>query len=183
MLRSRGIPPGITTRRYPVDLDKLSERLDQDLPNRYDAILHLGQAPGTSAIHLESIAINVAGVTQSPGLAFGPLIAGAPVAYQSRCPVGRMSAELHAAGIPASISYHAGTYLCNALMYLTHHWHAARGTRCLIGFAHLPLTIEQTLRSHREMPGLAKADLARGIEVMLGVLQASAREEIQSQIA
>jgi pyroglutamyl-peptidase len=176
LLKTRGVPPGVTTRRYPVDLDKLHERLGQDLERGFDAVLHLGQAPGACAVHLEAIALNVAGVTHGSGGLFGAILPEAPVAYRSHCPLARMCTELHSAGIPASISYHAGTYLCNAVLYLTHHWHAIRKLPCPIAFAHLPLTLEQTLHGGREMPGIPKSDLARAIDVMLTVLRESISE-------
>jgi pyroglutamyl-peptidase len=183
LLRTRGILEGVTTRRYPVDLDQLHSRLSKDLELGFDAVLHLGQAPGSCAIHLESIAINVAGITSHPGALFGPLIPDAPIAYRSRLPLGKLCAELHSSGIPASISYHAGTYLCNAVMFLTHHWHAKRGRDCLVGFAHFPLTLEQNILSGREMPGLPKTDLARAIDVMLLVLRETVLERPTPQLA
>jgi len=173
LLRTRGVPAGVTTRRYPVDLDKLTERLSQDLEKGFDAVLHLGQAPGACAIHLETIAVNVAGVTHSPGGWFGPIVPDAPVAYRSRYRVSELCAEINSGGVPASISYHAGTYLCNALFYLSHHWHAIRGIDCPVGFAHIPLTLDQIIESGREMPGLPKADLARGLDLMLVHLRES----------
>jgi pyroglutamyl-peptidase len=173
LLSGRGIPPGVTTRRYPVDLDALNERLHKDLERGFDAILHLGQSPGACAVHLESIAVNVAGVTYGSSNQFGPIVTDAPVAYRTRCPINQMCSELRGSGIPANISYHAGTYLCNAAMFLSHHWHAVRNLDCHIGFAHLPLTLEQSIASGRELPGLPVKDLARAIECMLKVLQSS----------
>ena len=59
MLKQYGLPEGVTTRRYPVDLETLKQRLDKDLSNGFDAVLHLGQSPGSSSIHLEALAVNV----------------------------------------------------------------------------------------------------------------------------
>jgi pyroglutamyl-peptidase len=183
LLKHRGLPDGITTRRYPVDLDKLTERLCTDLEKRFDAVLHLGQAPGTCAVHLESIAINVAGVTYTPGGLFGPILQDGPVGYRSQLPLGQMCSVLKGAGVPCSISYHAGTYLCNAILYLSQHWHAVRGLDCQVGFAHLPLTVEQTVASGREMPGLSTAQLARAIELMLSVVTEHVRSNTRSVLA
>ena len=73
-LHHRGTIPGLTTRRYPVDLGLLQERLHKDLSTGYDAVLHLGQFPGASRIQLEAIALNVAGMTEAAGDFFGSLI-------------------------------------------------------------------------------------------------------------
>jgi pyrrolidone-carboxylate peptidase len=65
-------------------------------------------------------------------------------------------------------------------MVLSHHWHAVRNLECLIGFAHLPLTLEQSIASGRELPGLPIKDLARAIECMLTVLRSQPIEKSPS---
>lgn len=182
-LREHGLPPGVTTRRYPVDFDLLNERLTKDLERGFDFVLHLGQSPGSCAIHLEAIAVNVAGVTHAPGHLFGPIVKDAPVAYQTRCPLSKMCSELHGAGVPASISYHAGTYLCNAAMFLSHHWHTVRNRECTIGFAHMPLTLEQSIASGREMPALPVKELAKAIQCMLNVLRGTTTDQPSTLLA
>ncbi len=166
-LRVRGTVPDIVTRRYPVDLQQLQTRLEDDLKRGFDVVLHLGQAPGISQIHLETIAINVAGMTHVTGNAFGELLTNAPVAYRSNLPVGQWAAELRRLGIPTSVSYHAGTYLCNAVMYLSLHWFESNKKDGRVGFIHLPLTHEQVLNSGRTMPSLSKQDMSRAIQFIL----------------
>ena len=59
--------PAITTRLYPVNFATMKERLAKDLEANYDYALHLGQAPGSTRIQLESHAINIGGsALQSP---------------------------------------------------------------------------------------------------------------------
>lgn len=171
MLKEYGLPEGVTTRRYPVDLERLKERLHKDLEHGFDAVLHLGQSPGASAIHLETIAVNIAGVSYNGGKLWGPLVSGAPTAYQSSLPMDQFREELLNERIPASITYHAGTYLCNAVFYLTQHWHASRQKECKVGFAHFPLLTDQVVENRREMPSLTKLELAKAIRIMLGVLR------------
>src|SRR4051812_15741003 len=61
------VEPAITTRLYPVDFATMKERLASDLAANYDFALHLGQAPGSTRILLESVAINIGGSSsQSP---------------------------------------------------------------------------------------------------------------------
>ncbi|MCA9214706.1 MAG: hypothetical protein KDB27_16655, partial [Planctomycetales bacterium] len=50
----------ITTRLYPVAFDKMQERLAKDLETEFDVCLHLGQSAGTSHLHLEVLAKNIA---------------------------------------------------------------------------------------------------------------------------
>lgn len=170
-LRVNGVPAGVTTRRYPVDLNKMQERLAKDLLLGFDAILHLGQAPGIHSVHIEAIAINVAGMTQSEGDYFGPLIPDGPVAFRSAFPLNHWDNRLRSIGIPSSISYHAGTYLCNALMYLSHHWHMERKLSCPVGFLHFPLIDEQVLKDRRNLPSMKRDQLASVISTIINQIQ------------
>lgn len=183
MLKLYGLPDGLTTRRYPVDLQRLEVRLYKDLEAGYDAVLHLGQSPGASSIHLETIAVNIAGVTYNSGRLWGPLIPGAPTAYQSSLPLNQIRDELLSEKIPASITYHAGTYLCNAIFFLSHHWHAQQGRACKIGFAHFPLITEQVVEKGREMPSLTKLELAKAIARMIGTVRNQSLDPKDSLIA
>ncbi len=143
LLSERGASPNIVTRRYPVDLAKLRSRIETDLSQGVDVVLHLGQAPGISEMHVEAIALNIAGVGALQNGEYRAIVEGAPVAYRTSLPIGDWVNDLNSMGIPASVSYHAGTYLCNAAMFLSHHWFERRQERPLVGFVHLPLTPEQ----------------------------------------
>jgi pyroglutamyl-peptidase len=154
-----------------VDLEKLRVRLSKDLEQGFDAVLLLGQSPSASDIHLESLAVNIAGVQYNSGRLYGPLEHGGPAAYQSRMPIDRLRDALDREGVTASISYHAGTYLCNAIFYLTEHWHRQRGRDCQVGFAHFPLTTEQVRAEGREFGGVSRLDLAKGIAIMIEELR------------
>jgi pyroglutamyl-peptidase len=143
LLSERGASPDLVTRRYPVDLAKLRSRIEVDLSDGVDAVLHLGQAPGISKVQLESVALNVAGVGLSKNGVHPAIVEGAPVAYQTAFPIGEWVDALKAMQLPSSVSYHAGTYLCNAAMFLSHHWFARRQEKPLVGFVHLPLTPQQ----------------------------------------
>lgn len=175
-LQHRGTVPGVITRRYPVDLDKLQARLEKDLELGFDAVLHLGQAPGISRVQMEAIALNVAGMTDAAGDFFGPLVPDGPVAYRTDFPLDSWNLSLRSAGIPCSVSFHAGTYLCNAIMYLSHHWHHTRHRKCAIGFLHLPLTPEQVLHSRRDFPSMPREQASEAIGRVLNLILESAVE-------
>lgn len=169
-LHHRGIPKGVTTRRYPVDLAQLQLRLEKDLASGFDAVLHLGQAPGVSRVQMEAIAVNVAGMTEAAGDFFGPLVPGGPTAYRTKFPLDQWNQELRASGIPSSVSFHAGTYLSNAAMFLTHHWHEMHQRSCPIGFVHIPLTPEQVLHSRRDLPSMPRVQSADAIGRILDLI-------------
>ncbi len=161
----------LVTRLYPVDLDELHSRLPQDLQWRPDAILHLGQAPGMSHVAVEAIALNAAGLIQESGRALRPIVTGGPVAYQTRCDVERMAVGIRGKGVPAAVSYHAGTYLCNALFYLSHHLMASSDPQIGIAFLHLPLATEQVVSGKQpHLPSLPTGMLAGAIGAAVEVM-------------
>ena len=157
----------LVTRRYPVDLEALQERLFKDLEKPCDAVLHLGQAPGAASIKLESIALNVAGFADQKGEELPALVADGQLAYQTKMPLGEWSAKLREANIPAVVSYHAGTFLCNATMYLTHHYLREAKPSPRIGFVHLPLTTEQVAKTTRSIPSLPVATMAQAVRIVV----------------
>ncbi len=141
-------PAELTTRRYPVDLTQMSERLRKDLQQNFDFALHLGQSPGSPLIKLESVGLNM----RSDG---SPLLADAPTAYRSSLPLAECHAALVQAGIPSSVSHHAGTYLCNAVLYLSQHYSAAFDMKTRTAFVHLPLAPEQVARDGQSLPSMS----------------------------
>lgn len=174
----KDLPSGgsIVTRRYPVDLPALQEKLRHDLQRDFDVVLHLGQLPGASSIKLEAIALNAAGCLDERGVELDEIVPGGPVAYRSNLPLGRWAALLRANHIPSVISYHAGTFLCNAIMYLSHHEIQLRAAklrtpRCRIGFVHLPLATEQVALHGQSLPSLPLSTLARALRLLVEDLQ------------
>jgi pyroglutamyl-peptidase len=167
LLRVRGTIPNVITRRYPVSLTRFQERLEVDLARGFDSIIHLGQAPGISQIHLEAIAINVAGVTEAEGADFGDLVVGGPVGYRSKFPLGIWASYLRQSGIPARVSYHAGTYLCNAALYLSHHWLETHGKTGRVAFIHLPLSDQQVRESGRSLASMPLDTMVKAVGLLL----------------
>ena len=153
---ARDLPdrPRIVTRRYPVDFALLRERLKTDLEANYDFALHLGQSAGSSRVRLEAVGINFGAERDA---APKPLVEDGPVAYRTRLPLDEWSMKLNAAGIPAHVSYHAGTYLCNATMYLSCYLAERMALATQSAFIHLPLDVTQTADPASEFPSLPTA--------------------------
>ncbi len=167
MLRDQPSQLQLTTRRYPVELGALQDRLSADLRRPYDAVLHLGQSPGSVSVKLEAIAVNAAGCIGEQGEELPPLVEDGPTAYRSRMPLGAWAAALRESHIPAAVSYHAGTFLCNATMYLTHHWTRNQRQHMPVGFVHLPLAMEQVASLQRSMPCLPTETLGSALRLIL----------------
>ena len=166
---TRDLPEGIdlVTRLYPVDFAEMASRLDKDLTSDIDVALHLGQAPGNSRIHLESIAVNCGRRRNERAEDAWPLVDGGPAAYQSTLPLAEWAQQMRAEDIPAEVSHHAGTYLCNAILYLTHHLAAERQLDIQAVFFHLPLEPSQVIERRLDMPSMAAETSARALRLVL----------------
>ncbi len=166
---TRNLPsaPKLVTRRYPVDFLQVRERLEKDLGGDHDFAIHLGQAPGSSMVRLESIALNVGGTLQDNPDSLKPLTADGPVAYRTRLPLANWADQIRSAGIPVQVSYHAGTYLCNAVYYLSSFLAQRRGLRTQSVFIHLPLDVAQAVREPRDSASLPAAVSAEAIRIVL----------------
>lgn len=159
--------PAVTTRLYPVDFAAVKQRLAEDLKANHDVALHLGQAPGSTRVQFESFAINIGGSSvQSPD-EFRQLVDGGPSAYRSTLPLARWSAQLREAGIPAQVSYHAGTYLCNATFYFSCYLAERMGLKTRSTFVHLPLDLSQTADQAQHMASLPARVSAAALGVVL----------------
>lgn len=188
LVRRRPPSPTLVTRRYPVDFQRLPDLLHKDLAQDFDAVLHLGQAPGTPTVRLEAFALNAGGSTSEKNVAPQRLVTGGPEAYRTRMPLVRWAQRLQQQAIPSQVSYHAGTYLCNAVMYLSHHWMAQANKSTPVGFIHLPLTTEQVSGSWQSLPSLPVETLAVAVETVLDDLEALYSElggawSVQSEVA
>ncbi|MBC8355533.1 MAG: pyroglutamyl-peptidase I [Planctomycetes bacterium] len=169
----------ITTRLYPVDFDTVAHRLRNDLEADYDFALHLGQAPGAALVKLEAIGLNVGGRSEQRPEEFHRLVEDGPVAYQSALPLAAWSNILRSEGIPTAVSYHAGSYLCNATLYLSHFFAETMNLKTQTAFVHLPLDFSQTLKQGKELPGLPSSVAGRALHIV--VKQLLTRERAHAQ--
>ena len=114
------------------------------------AVLMLGQAGGRPDVTVERVAINLDDARIADNRrkkpVDRPIDPRGPAAYFSTLPVREMVAAINAAGIPASLSLSAGSFVCNHLLYSVLHQLAAgspgsAGT--MAGFIHLPWLPDQ----------------------------------------
>jgi len=171
---TRDLPDGIDlqTRLYPVDFGEVAKRLASDLTADTDVAIHLGQAPGLGRIELESVGLNLAQERDERPEEAWPLAEGGPEAYFSTLPLADWAQRLRSDGIPAEVSHHAGTYLCNAALYLSQHIAAEQRFATRATFVHLPLVPEQVLDSKPSQASLPLAVMAEGIRTLLEMILA-----------
>jgi pyroglutamyl-peptidase len=165
--------PRIVTRRYPVDFDKARARLAEDLAADYDVALHLGQAPGIGRVHLEQIGLNVGGLAQQTPDQFQPLVNDGPAAYRSALPLQRWAADVRETGVPCQVSFHAGTYLCNAVLYLSHYFSEQQKLKTKSAFIHLPLAPQQVLADRQDLASMPSNQCAQAMRTILSAIDRS----------
>ncbi len=156
----------IVTRRYPVDLARMSDMLRKDLQNNFDLAIHLGQAPGSTLIQLEAIALNL-------GLDGSRLIPEASEAYRSNLSLDQCSDTLREAGIPCEVSYHAGTFLCNAALFLSQHYAKTFGLKTQSLFVHLPLAPLQAAKDKNPPASMSSPMAGAAIAMIMQHLTAT----------
>ena len=127
---------------------------------RPDVILCIGQAGGRSAITPELVGINLrhASIPDNDGLQpkDEPILQSGAKAHFSTLPVRRMAEAIAATGVPSHVSYSAGAYVCNDVLYTL----LARyeGTETRVGFIHIPYSTEQG-----KTPAMEMADIMKGL--------------------
>jgi pyroglutamyl-peptidase len=98
------------------------------------------------------------------------LVEDGPVAYRSQLPLAVWAQKLRQAGIPAQVSYHAGTFLCNATLYLSHYLAEQQGLHTRSAFVHLPLDTSQVLSDRQDLPSLPAAMTGSALRLILDEL-------------
>ncbi|MEY9886608.1 pyroglutamyl-peptidase [Catenulispora sp. MAP12-49] len=107
-----------------------------------ELVVCVGQAGGRTDITLERVAINLdeARIPDNAGVSRHgtPVVADGPTAYFSSLPVKACTAAVQEAGVPASLSYTAGTFVCNHVFYGLMHLIATELPEIRGGFVHVP---------------------------------------------
>ena len=160
---------------FGLSIRTVTEAMDRVKP---DAVLCIGQAGGRPDLTPERVAINMndARVPDNRGnqLLDVPVVVGGPAAYFSTLPVKAMVAAIREAGLPASLSNTAGTFVCNHLMYGVLHHAATHDPQVRAGFMHVPFIPSQV--TDRPAPSMAVTDIARGIESAIAAIAAHSED-------
>lgn len=146
-------------------IDTVAAAIEKEKP---DAVLCIGQAGGRFDLNPERVAINVndARIPDNEGNQplDGPVFEDGETAYFATLPIKAMAEEIRKAGVPASVSNTAGTYVCNHLMYgvlytLANKYPDVRG-----GFMHVPFITSQVINRKPIAPSLSLEQIVTGIE-------------------
>lgn len=174
---------GIHGRLLDVSFQTLENQLEDLLRElQPDIVIALGLWPGEPVIRIERYGLGMADfeIPDNAGLLLSnqPIGPQGALAHAATLPIHAIEMALGDALIPARLSATAGTYLCNATLYLLLSL-AARlrpGSRC--GFIHLPYLPEQvatlmrSLRRERQMELHQRGDLASmSLDTMLKAIR------------
>lgn len=150
----------LTKLLVPVIFGIGAEKIIKEAENiRPDVILCIGQAGGRDAITPELLGINLRHSTAPDNIGYQPndepIIKGGDCAYFCTLPMRKIADAICAEKIPARVSYSAGAYVCNDVIYtLLNHF---ENSKTRVGFIHVPYSKEQGKEPSMEIEKIIKA--------------------------
>ena len=177
----------IVKEEVPTVYGKCGEVLEKAIEkHKPDAVLCVGQAGGRSVISVEKVAVNIAEARIPDNDKQQPsdqaTIEGGPPAYFSTLPVKAMVKNIKDHGIPSSISYTAGTFVCNDIMYRLLHLIAQKykDSEMRGGFIHVPFESAQVVDRPDGTPSMSAATIAKGLEYAIEAIVKN-KQDIKGQ--
>lgn len=170
LLRDRQPLPGVDLRAallpcaFGTSVAALREAIREHQPS---LVISVGQAGGRFGITPERVAINLddARIPDNEGTqpVDVPVVDGGPAAYFTGLPIKAAVAAMRAAGVPATVSYTAGTFVCNHVFYGLMHLIATESPELRGGFVHVPYAPEQLA----DAPSMSVSTIADGLAVLV----------------
>ena len=169
---------GVTLKKLelPVSYQRAFLPLQEMLKKHQDVkgILCVGQAQGRGIMTAEAIAINRRFATISDEDGDSPfheaVFAQGEAAYFATVKGEKIVEALRKGGVPAKVSYHAGTYVCNSLYNQTLHflYENKRNIPCV--FVHVPFLLGQVLNQQTDVPFMEESTMVKGLEICIKTL-------------
>ena len=165
-------------REIPTEFDTSGAALRELLAElRPDAVLCVGQYGGANCIRVERVAVNLrdARIADNAGRqpADEPVVLGGPDAYFATVPTRGIVDALREKNIPAQLSYSAGTFVCNNLLYCALHESAQSYPTLRCGFIHVPFLPEQTRDG--SAPSMSLELMVKALEIAAEVIAGEAQ--------
>lgn len=138
-----------------------------------DYVLNVGQAGGRFGLTPERVAININDGRIPDNEGYQPL--GEPIhedgenAYFTQLPIKAEVKAIREAGLPASVSNTAGTYVCNHIMYQVQYMRDKEFPNIKAGFIHIPFLPEQVV-NRPNTPAMALSDIVKGLTAALSAI-------------
>lgn len=135
-----------------------------------DMVLCVGQAGGADALEVERIGINLidARIADNDGQQpiDVPIHEDGAAAYFATLPVKAMVESIRKEGIAANLSYSAGSYVCNTLLYEVLYLAERINPDMKAGFIHVPYIPEQ-VEGKPDTPAMALSDITKGLQAAI----------------
>lgn len=136
-------------------------------------VIAVGQAGGRTDFSVERVAINIDDARIADNDGNQPvdrvIVSDGPAAYFSQLPIKAIVNGLREAGIPASVSQTAGTYVCNHVMYGLLHRLAQPSCKVVKGgFIHIPYLPEQAA-AHPGEPSMSAKTVLEALELTIAI--------------
>lgn len=158
---------------YGASARAVQEAIGQCFPQ---AVICVGQAGGTTGMRVERVALNLDDARIPDNLgnkpSDRPIAPGGPVAYWATIPVRDVVEAIEAEGIPAFLSYSAGTFVCNHVFYSTCHFVATNSLPVQVGFIHVPYLPEQVVEKS-QIPSMSQECITTGLEAAIKAVAAN----------
>ena len=163
----------LVTATLPVVFGQASAQLRELLDlHKPTAVLCLGQAEGRSMMTPERIAINLDDARIADNAGNQPkeqrIVTNGADGHFSTLPIEQMVTSMKAAGIPASISLSAGTFVCNHIFYVLQDY--LKDSSVASRFMHVPLMDEQR-REYPTLPTMPIRQMIAGVQISLDLLR------------
>ena len=144
-------------------LEKIEEAINEHNP---DIILSIGQAGGRFDISIERVGINLDDfrIPDNEGnqTIDEPIFPDGENSYFVKLPVKAMVQNVQKNNIPASVSYTAGTFVCNHVLYGVLYLIEKKYNGKKSGFIHIPFLPEQVV-DKRNTPSMELSTIVKGL--------------------
>ncbi len=129
--------------KAPLVLETYIEELCPDI------VICVGQSGGSSEIEIERVAINLSDARIPDNEGQIPqdekILSQGNNAYFATIPTRKIVERMQEFGIPSKLSYSAGTYVCNEVLYSALYMAETKYPDMQCGFVHVPYVKEQTV--------------------------------------
>lgn len=157
-------------------LEKIEKAIQEHNP---DIILSVGQAGGRFDITVERVGINIDDfrIPDNEGnqVIDEPIFSDGDNAYFVKLPVKAMVQNIQKNKIPASVSYTAGTFVCNHVLYGVLYLVEKKYKGKKSGFIHIPFLPEQVV-DKRNMPSMELNTIVTGLTAAIEAIVENAED-------
>ena len=176
----------IIKKEIPTAFRRSAKILEEEIrKHQPDIVLDVGQAGGRATVTVEKVAINLieASIPDNDGESPQnvPVRMDGETAYFSTLPLKAMIAEGRKAGFPCGISYTAGTFVCNSVMYNALYLSKKKFPEMRAGFIHVPFSHMQAIDKRGNIASMAVRDMTRCLEVMIGAAIKGTEEPAEAE--